>query len=236
MIIYPDFSQVDSPTTFSCRIFGLSHHLTSDTPRPLYHATQTLYPVRTTSLAHGPLRLTYTDIAEYNKTFKPPLQDDFVTVKQVSFDAELYINSVVPEYADLAERYLSLRDYDMRLVDVCEKSNTVLILIMVLCLGHHDTHKHKQVLISSGFLLSWSVETGLADTLEFLPIEEFCDNPCSRVKRWCKGPQTALQLRKKWYVPTTYHQSVRAFSNASVFSGVSLTKLQHPYLPVAIIL
>ena len=158
-----------------------------------------------------------------------------MTIKQVSFDAELYIHSVVGQYGALSERYLSLRDYDMRLLDVCQGTNSVIVLIMVLCLAHHDTQKHRQVLISSGFILSWNIDTGAAKTLDFLPIEEFASNPCT-AKRWCPGAQRALELRKQWFVPTAYYKSVRAFSNASVFSGVSLTKLQHPYLPVAIIL
>ena len=231
---HPSSFQVDTVTTFSCRIYGLSHQPTND-GRTRYDATQTLYPVIASSLAHGPLRLTHTEVTEVPAAFQPPLQDDFITVKQVSFDAELYINSVVPHHEVLSERYLSLRDYDMRLLDVCQGTNSVVVLIMVLCLGQHETQKHRQVLISSGFILSWNITTGAATTLDFLPIEEFAANPCS-AKRWCPGAEKALELRKQWFVPASYYKSVRAFSNASVFSGVSLKKLQHPYLPVAIIL
>ena len=213
-------------------MYGLCHNTTSD---GRYDAVQSLYPLRASSLAHGPLRLTHTEVSEYHKKFKPPLQDDFVTVKQVSFDAELYLNGAVPLYEDLAARYLSLRDYDMRVLDVCEGTNSVLILIMLLCVGKDETQKHKQVLLSSGFILSWNITTGKAQTLEFLQIEEFSATPFTQ-KIWKPGQAKSLELRKQWFTPTSYHRCVRAFSNASVFSGVSLTKLQHPYLPVAIIL
>ena len=230
----PSSYQVDTVTTFSSRVFGL-------TPSPKmqgrtrYDAIQTLYPVLATSLIHGSLRPTYTWVSEQPLPHTTPLHDDFVTIKQASFDAELYINTAVGEHAALSARYLSLRDYDMRLLEVCQGSNTVLVLIMVLCIANHDTQPHKEVLVSSGFILSWNVNTGAATTLELLPIEEFANNSCS-AKRWCPGAELALELRKKWFVPCDYNKSVRAFSNASVFSGQSLTKLPHPYLPVAIIL
>ncbi|KAL5269696.1 hypothetical protein ACHWQZ_G003230 [Mnemiopsis leidyi] len=227
-------NQVDTVTTFSNRVFGLSPSPNTQ-GRTRYDAIQTLYPVLATSLIHGSLRPTYTWVSEHPLPHTTPLHDDFVTVQQASFDAELYINTAVGEHAALSARYLSLRDYDMRLLEVCQGSNTVLVLIMVLCIANHDTQPHKEVLVSSGFILSWNVSTGAATTLELLPIEEFANNSCS-AKRWCPGAELALELRKKWFVPCDYNKSVRAFSNASVFSGQSLTKLPHPYLPVAIIL
>lgn len=123
----------------------------------------------------------------------------------------------------------------MRMLEVCDSSQTVLILLMVLCLATDEGIQHKQVLVSSGFVLSWNIKTGKAKTLECLGIEEFDGNPCS-VKTWNVGVEIARDLRKKWFVPSNTNRSVRAFSNISVFSGQSLTKLSHPYLPVAIIL
>lgn len=226
--------QVDSVTTFSTRMFGLTPSPTTE-ERSRYDATQTLYPILTTSLIHGSLKPTYTWVSDHPLPFASPLADDFVTVQQASFDAELYINNAVTEHEALAARYLSLRDYDVRLLEVCETSNTVLVLIMVLCIASHDAQHHKEVLVSSGFILSWNMNSGTATTLELLPIHEFAANSAS-AKRWCPGAELALELRKKWFVPSDYNKSVRAFSNASVFSGRSLTKLPHPYLPVAIIL
>lgn len=121
----------------------------------------------------------------------------------------------------------------MRLLEVCQSSGTVLALVMVMCIANHQFQPHKQVLVSSGFILSWNTVSGAAKTLECLPIEEFANNPCS-VKKWSPGVGVSLDLRKRWFTPTDSIKSVRAFSNASVFAGVSLTKLFHPYLPVAI--
>ena len=215
-------------------MYGLAH-LEPSSHKIRYDATHALYPTRVASQAHGPLRVTYTDVQDDGRSFKPALQDDFVTVTQVSFDAERYINNAVHQYHDLASRYVSLKDYDMRLIDVCEDTNSVIILITVLCYAAHKTNKHRQVLVSSGFLLSWSIDSGTACTLDSLSIEEFADNPCP-TRTWNGGAHLALSLRKKWFVPTSVYRTVRAFSNCSVFSGASLTKLQHPYLPVAIIL
>eukprot|EP00116_Pleurobrachia_bachei_P019300 sb/3479562/ len=226
-------TQVDSVTTFSTRIYGLSVNAQIP-PQTRYDATQTLYPLNVTSLVHNSLRLTYTQLSDTPYRHTHTLPDDLVSVKQISFDAELYINSAVNQSEGLAERYSSLRDYDMRLLDVCTGTNSVVVLIMVLCLADHESDPNKQVLISSGFILSWNIESGAAKTLEYLPVEEFASNPCS-VKRWNPGAGKALELRKRFFVPTAYNKTVRAFSNASVFSGRSLSSLAHPYLPVAII-
>ena len=223
---------MDTVTTFSCRLYGLSSSPT-DQCSARYDATQTLYPILASSLIHGALRPTFTRQSESPIPCNSQLLDDFVTIKQASFDAELYLNSAISDYEALSARYLSLRDYDMRLLEVCQSSSNVLVIVMVLCIANHQCQPHKQVLISSGFILSWNVLTGAAITVECLPIEEFATNPCS-VKKWNPGVGVTLDLRKRWFTPTDPNKSIRAFSNANVFSGLSLTKLFHPYLPVAI--
>ena len=87
----------------------------------------------------------------------------------------------------------------MRVLDVCEGTNSVLILIMLLCVGKHETQKHKQVLLSSGFILSWNITTGKAQTLEFLQIEEFSATPFTQ-KIWKPGQAKSLELRKQYVI------------------------------------
>ncbi|XP_065676125.1 uncharacterized protein LOC101236399 isoform X3 [Hydra vulgaris] len=167
---------------------------------------------------------------------------DFV-VGQAQFNAETFLNEKIQETEEVKERYVSLRDYDMQFVEVCETTNEVVILLNALVILRENVcgdvlnqRSNKLLLYRFGYIVTWNVYTNRITVLHAM--KPILDGVGSENKSQNFSPSLSamIQLRKKWFIPVGKHASVQSLSNHTVFTGSSLPRIHHPFLPITIVM
>eukprot|EP01087_Luapelamoeba_hula_P006287 TRINITY_DN16358_c0_g1_i1.p1 TRINITY_DN16358_c0_g1~~TRINITY_DN16358_c0_g1_i1.p1 ORF type:complete len:593 (-),score=96.77 TRINITY_DN16358_c0_g1_i1:21-1799(-) len=161
--------------------------------------------------------------------------------RQECFEVETHLATITPEFRIL--------DYDLQLVHVDPDSGTALLFVLTLCpstLNSTSASKHKTNTHLQGFILSLNIHTGKATTLQALGTQELGVSPMELASpdRYFKARSiaTANALIARWQSQrsgahnTTHHRRVLVYKNDSVFSGVSVPYILHPFYPLALIL
>lgn len=169
-------------------------------------------------------------------------------IGQAQFDAENFVNVQIQQSKDISLRFVSMRDYDMQVIDLCEEKKEVILLINALVVfrdsvqrdeklfvGSQSSQRSKLSLYTLGYIASWNVYSGLVTVLKRYPIVEGPGTIC-KTRQFSPSLSQAVQLRKGFFVPTAKPASVQTLSNHTVFSGKSLQYLFNPLLPVAVVM
>ena len=168
-------------------------------------------------------------------------------IGQAHFDTENFVNEEIQQCSDISRRFVSIRDYDTQMVDVCAHSKEVIILINALVVlrntvpakacpsGVERIETYKLSLYTLGYIVSWNVYDGCVTVLKRYPVVEGPGTIC-KSRQFSPSLSQAVQLRKGFFVPTAKNSSVQTLSNHTVFSGKSLQYLFNPVLPVAVIM
>lgn len=169
---------------------------------------------------------------------------------QAQFDAENFVNEEIQLCKDINKRFVSMRDYDMQVVDTCQVTNEVIILINALVILRDKVHRsdnkcetksthnrekyYKLVLYTLGYIASWNIYTGEVKVLKRFPLIEGPGTLC-KTRKFSPSLSQAVQLRKSWFVPIAKSASVHTLSNHTVFTGKSLQYFFNPVLPIAVV-
>lgn len=177
-------------------------------------------------------------------------------IGQAQFDAENFVNEEIQLSKDISRRFVSMRDYDMQIIDLCEERKEVIILINALVVFRDNVQRDEKIpsmntqvseglvqrescyklsLYTLGYIVSWNVYTGCVTVLKRYPIVEGPGTIC-KTRQFTPSLSQAVQLRKGFFVPTAKNASVQTLSNHTVFSGKSLQYLFNPLLPVAVVM
>lgn len=175
-------------------------------------------------------------------------------IGQAQFDAENFMNTQLHKREDIRKNLVSLKDYDLQLVEACPEENEVIVLINALVVlripVNNGTTKPsenlaidpleeekslKLVRCTIGYIASWNVCTGLVNVLKEFPLTERPGNIC-KARNFSPSYAQSAQLRKAWFTPPSKHSSVLVTSNHTVLTGRSLQFIFHPEYPVAVVL
>eukprot|EP00795_Rhopilema_esculentum_P004363 gene4363-20585_t len=239
------YSDEDSPGHTSCYLFFYSERnpANSDQHSPPFDCTSTAFPltITTDQGTNVPQIASHrcSTASHASSHLKEAVEDADVIVKQVVFDAEQFLDRKLRSMDSIKERFVSLKDYDMQLVQVCAWNKEVVILLKALVhlngkLGDRSSSPRLSTYMT-GFLLSWNIKTGTVLVLDEQPLFEYQKQKC-KSRSICHGLEQAVDLRRKNFVPTCFPASVLSFSNHTVFSGKSMKYLLHPFQPLAIVM
>jgi len=229
----------------SCYVHFFCHgasDLSSNYNTPFDYAS-TAFPITVTDERGRILPLTFShccssDSASSDLPYEVGKTAD-VIVKQLLFDAEQFLGEKLRSLDFKNKEFVSLKDYDMQLVQVCRWTRTVIILVKVLIQLSdkidESSASPRLATYVTGFLLTWNIQSGAISVLEEQSLVEFKQQSC-KSQSVCHGLEQVVQLRRKNFQPSNYQDSVLSFSNHSVFSGRSMRYLLHPFQPLAMVL
>jgi len=213
-------------------------------PSSPFDCTTTVMPCHVTS-SNGleQLKLTYEHRC-FRKANKGSKEGCDYFISQSQFDAENFVNSEAQ--MTLSDRFISMRDYDMQIVDVCCSEKSVVILLNALiilrdpvldnCSNNVLTNLMLN-LYTVGYLLSWNVIDGNVKVLrKSQPLLQNGSSINVKCRRYNPSLAQSMQMYRRWYSPSSKAKSVRTLTNHNVFSGVPMAYLFHPIIPVAVVL
>jgi len=226
---------------------GLNTHESQSPPPSPYDCTATVMPIVVTS-ADGVHTLKQSfEHRCYRVGNKGKPDNCDIYVSQAQFAAETFINNEINKIDDVSKRYVSLRDYDMQVVEVCPHTGGVIMTINALVILRDpveasDTESSDRAVwacnlsvYTIGFTALWCIKQGTITVLRRHPLIEE-PGSISKTRQFSPSLVQTVQLRKEWFVPSSQVAAVQTLSNHAVFSGQSLRYLLHPFLPLAIVL
>lgn len=149
-----------------------------------------------------------------------------LSVRHTTLDVDSWISIILPQTLHEDQyKYHFLCDYNLKVIEMDPRCNITFIVVAVVQVS--STVKFMKCAVT--LVGQWHMNSGSCKLLYSSCLEP----TTAKADKWL---ETLSTIRKKYELTTLPFAMIKSLSNMTVFSGRSLEEINHPHLPITLVL